>query len=116
MSCARQPTRSLLFRCIFYNQSLPSLLGHVTPEAHLGGPIALVEDGDKITVDAKKRTIEWHVSEEVRATRQASLINRGPRPFTVRRGVLLRYARDVAVSFNSPSWFCVPIQPHLACE
>ncbi|KAF8594568.1 dihydroxy-acid and 6-phosphogluconate dehydratase [Ceratobasidium sp. AG-I] len=80
----------------FSGASRGFIIGHVTPEAHLGGPIALVEDGDKITVDAKKRTIEWHVSEEVRATRQASLISRGPRPFTVRRGVLLRYARDVA--------------------
>ncbi len=30
------------------------VIGHVTPEAHLGGPIALVQDGDKITVDAEK--------------------------------------------------------------
>lgn len=80
----------------FSGASRGFIIGHVTPEAHLGGPIALVEDGDKITVDAKKRTIEWHVSEEVRAARQTSLISRGPRPFTVRRGVLLRYARDVA--------------------
>jgi hypothetical protein len=77
---------------------LPQLLGHVTPEAHLGGPLALVEDGDKITIDANKRTIDWHVSEEVRAARQTAFISRGPRSFTVRRGVLLRYARDVAVS------------------
>ncbi|KAG8697894.1 hypothetical protein FRC09_007578, partial [Ceratobasidium sp. 395] len=63
---------------------------------HLGGPIALVEDGDRITVDAEKRTIDWHVSEDVRAARQAALMKQGPRPFSVRRGVLLRYARDVA--------------------
>ena len=30
------------------------VIGHVTPEAHLGGPIALVEDGDTITVDAEQ--------------------------------------------------------------
>ncbi|ELU37035.1 dihydroxy-acid dehydratase [Rhizoctonia solani AG-1 IA] len=78
--------------------SLTLYIGHVTPEAHLGGPIALVEDGDKITVDAHKRTIDWHVSEDVRAARQAALAKTGPRPFRVKRGVLLRYARDVAVS------------------
>ncbi|CAE6477387.1 unnamed protein product, partial [Rhizoctonia solani] len=72
--------------------------GHVTPEAHLGGPIALVEDGDKITVDAHKRTIDWQVSDEVRAARQTAFASRGPRPFAVKRGVLFRYARDVAVS------------------
>lgn len=80
----------------FSGASRGFIIGHVTPEAHLGGPIALVEDGDKITIDAHKRTIDWHVTEDVRAARQAALISRGPRPFTVRRGVLLRYARDVA--------------------
>ncbi|KAG9086255.1 hypothetical protein FRC06_003202 [Ceratobasidium sp. 370] len=80
----------------FSGASRGFIIGHVTPEAHLGGPIALVEDGDKIAVDAEKRTIEWYVSEDVRAARQAALMKRGPRPFTVKRGVLLRYARDVA--------------------
>ncbi|KDN37503.1 hypothetical protein RSAG8_10102, partial [Rhizoctonia solani AG-8 WAC10335] len=80
----------------FSGASRGFIIGHVTPEAHLGGPIALVEDGDKITVDAHKRTIEWHVSEEVRAARHTAFASRGPRPFTVKRGVLLRYARDVA--------------------
>ncbi|KAF8751244.1 Dihydroxy-acid dehydratase [Rhizoctonia solani] len=80
----------------FSGASRGFIIGHVTPEAHLGGPIALVEDGDKITVDAHKRTIDWHVSEDVRAARQAALAKTGPRPFRVKRGVLLRYARDVA--------------------
>ncbi|CAE6433941.1 dihydroxy-acid dehydratase [Rhizoctonia solani AG-1 IB] len=80
----------------FSGASRGFIIGHVTPEAHLGGPIALVEDGDRITVDAHKRTIDWHVSEEVQAARQAAFISQGPRPFRVKRGVLLRYARDVA--------------------
>ncbi|QRV78653.1 dihydroxy-acid dehydratase [Ceratobasidium sp. AG-Ba] len=80
----------------FSGASRGFIIGHVTPEAHLGGPIALVEDGDKITIDAGKRTIDWHVSEDVRVARQAALMKQGPRPFTVKRGILLRYARDVA--------------------
>ncbi|CUA71150.1 dihydroxy-acid dehydratase [Rhizoctonia solani] len=80
----------------FSGASRGFIIGHVTPEAHLGGPIALVEDGDKITVDAQKRTIDWHVSEEVQSARRAAFAGRGPRPFSVKRGVLLRYARDVA--------------------
>jgi dihydroxy-acid dehydratase len=39
-------------------------VGHISPEAALGGPIALVRDGDKIKIDLKSRTIEWLVTEE----------------------------------------------------
>ena len=39
------------------------IIGHVTPEAQDGGPIALVRDGDRITIDAKKRMIELEVSD-----------------------------------------------------
>src|SRR5699024_2059139 len=44
--------------------------GHIAPEAVDGGPIALVEDGDAITVDIAARSIELHVSEEVLAERR----------------------------------------------
>ncbi|MBR7502615.1 dihydroxy-acid dehydratase, partial [Mycobacterium tuberculosis] len=47
-------------------------IGHVAPEAVDGGPIALVEDGDKITVDIAARSIELHVDEEVLAERRTS--------------------------------------------
>ncbi|MCT1766285.1 dihydroxy-acid dehydratase [Brevibacterium casei] len=47
-------------------------IGHVAPEAVDGGPIALVEDGDKITVDIAARSIELHVDEEVLAERRKS--------------------------------------------
>ena len=40
------------------------VVGHVTPEAALGGPIALVEDGDQITIDAVERTITLEISEQ----------------------------------------------------
>ena len=46
-------------------------IGHVTPEAYLGGPIALIEDGDRITVDAKNREITLEVSDAELAARRA---------------------------------------------
>ncbi|KAH7108410.1 dihydroxy-acid dehydratase [Auriculariales sp. MPI-PUGE-AT-0066] len=71
------------------------IIGHVTPEAQVGGPIALVQDGDVISVDAEDRTLHWHVDEAEVAKRQAALQAKGKRPLRVKRGVLLRYARDV---------------------
>ena len=46
----------------FSGGSAGFIIGHVTPEAQDGGPIALVRDGDRITIDAKKRVIELEVS------------------------------------------------------
>ncbi len=69
--------------------------GHVVPEAFVGGPIALVEDGDKIVIDTEKRSIDWPVSEEEQARRREKWV---PREYREKRGVLYRYARDVAVS------------------
>jgi dihydroxy-acid dehydratase len=71
--------------------------GHVVPEARLGGPIALVQNGDKIILDAEKRTIDWDVSEEEQARRRVEWEGSGRGLLTVKRGILLRYARDVAV-------------------
>ena len=45
--------------------------GHIVPEARLGGPIALVQDGDRIVIDSEKRTIDWVVGEEEEARPQA---------------------------------------------
>ena len=73
-----------------------SIAGHVVPEAFVGGPIALVEDGDEIVIDAVKRTIDWLVPEEEQKRRREKWT---PREFREKRGVLYRYARDVAVSF-----------------
>ena len=72
--------------------------GHVVPEARLGGPIALVQDGDRIFIDAEKRTIDWDVSEDEQARRRVEWEGSGRGALTVKRGILLRYARDVAVS------------------
>jgi len=80
----------------FSGASRGFIIGHTVPEAHLGGPIALVRDGDKITVDAATRTIHWDVSAEEEAIRKQAWESRGPREFKIKRGVLFRYARDVA--------------------
>lgn len=45
---------------------------HVSPESHVGGPLALVQTGDEIEIDVKNRSIQWHVSDEEIATRKAN--------------------------------------------
>ena len=69
------------------------VIGHVTPEAHLGGPIALVEDGDNITVDADNAEINLHVSDGELAARQAKW--QAPEAYT-QRGTLAKYAQLVS--------------------
>ncbi|KAI0661299.1 dihydroxy-acid dehydratase [Cubamyces menziesii] len=77
----------------FSGASRGFIIGHVVPEAFVGGPIALVEDGDKIIIDAEKRTIDWLVDEDEQARRRAKWVQR---EYREKRGVLYRYARDVA--------------------
>lgn len=67
-------------------------MGHVVPEAQLGGPIALVQDGDVITIDAEANTLEVDVSDEEMATRKANWVAPALRP---KQGALLKYARMV---------------------
>ncbi|WLI72718.1 dihydroxy-acid dehydratase [Halomonas alkalicola] len=71
------------------------VVGHVTPEAFDGGPLALVEDGDVITIDAEADTIEVDLSDEelMRRRRRAAWQQPAPR-YT--RGVLAKYARTVS--------------------
>jgi dihydroxy-acid dehydratase len=69
------------------------VIGHVTPEAFDGGPIALIEDGDRITVDADAREITLHVDAAILAARRARW--KPPAPYAV-RGVLAKYARLVS--------------------
>jgi dihydroxy-acid dehydratase len=68
------------------------VVGHVTPEAQTGGPIALVKDGDVISVDAVKNTIELHVSDEELATRRTAWV--AP-PLKVSQGTLYKYTKTV---------------------
>ena len=69
------------------------VVGHVTPEAHLGGPSALVEDGDIITIDAETEEVILDVSDEVLAQRRAKWT--APKPYT-ERGTLAKYAQLVS--------------------
>jgi dihydroxy-acid dehydratase len=47
------------------------IIGHITPEAQVGGPVALVEDGDKVVIDANDRSISFDVSDEEIEARRA---------------------------------------------
>ncbi|MEM9387123.1 MAG: dihydroxy-acid dehydratase [Pseudomonadota bacterium] len=67
------------------------VVGHVAPEAAAGGPIALIEDGDAITIDAVARSIELGVDDTTLEVRREALT---PRPLET-RGVLGKYARLV---------------------
>ncbi|KDQ57649.1 hypothetical protein JAAARDRAFT_270916 [Jaapia argillacea MUCL 33604] len=72
------------------------IIGHVVPEATEGGPIALVEDGDKIIIDSENREIQWLVPEEEKARRRVEWEKSGKNQIKEKRGILFRYARDVA--------------------
>lgn len=76
------------------------VVGHVTPEAYEGGAIALIQNGDVITIDAVKNTINLKISDEELAKRRANWVQP---PLKVTQGVLLKYARAV----SSASTGCV---------
>ena len=69
------------------------VVGHVSPEAFDGGPLALVKDGDTITIDAEADTIDVDLSDEELMRRRAAWQQPEPR-YT--RGVLAKYARLVS--------------------
>ncbi|MCC6606294.1 MAG: dihydroxy-acid dehydratase [Anaerolineae bacterium] len=68
------------------------IVGHITPEAQEGGPIALVQNGDQITIDAKTRTISMAVSDEEIGRRRAAWT--AP-PYKATRGTLYKYIKNV---------------------
>jgi len=69
------------------------VVGHVTPEAAIGGPIALIEDGDRITIDAEVRRIDVDISDEEMNARKAAW----HRPkSSVTGGILAKYRAEVA--------------------
>ncbi len=69
------------------------VVGHITPEAHVGGPLAIVNNGDKITIDAETRNLTLHVDETEIAARLAKWQQPAPK-YT--RGVLAKYAKLVS--------------------
>ena len=68
------------------------LVGHVTPEAQLGGPIALVQNGDRITIDAEANRIDLDLSADELARRRK--VWKAP-PFKSTRGTLYKYIKNV---------------------
>ena len=68
------------------------ILGHVTPEAQEGGPIALARDGDLIRIDAKRNVVDLVVSEAELARRRAAWT---PPPLEATRGTLYKYIKNV---------------------
>jgi dihydroxy-acid dehydratase len=69
------------------------VVGHVAPEASVGGLIALVHEGDRITIDSHQRLLELHVDDAEIARRRAAWVPPAPR-YT--RGVLAKFARNAA--------------------
>jgi dihydroxy-acid dehydratase len=68
------------------------IVGHITPEAQEGGPIALVRDGETVTIDAEKNRIDVDVSEAELARRRAEW--KAP-PYKFTRGTLYKYIKSV---------------------
>jgi dihydroxy-acid dehydratase len=69
------------------------VVGHVTPEAAVGGPIGLLEDGDEITINAETRTLDVSISEAEMEQRRA---NWEPPAPPAKTGVLTKYAQLVS--------------------
>ena len=67
-------------------------IGHCSPEAAAGGPIALVEEGDLITINLHESRVHWHVSPEEEARRRALL---SPFELKISSGYLARYSHLV---------------------
>ncbi len=68
------------------------IVGHITPEAQAGGPIALVTNGDRITIDARRNTIEVDITASDMAARRKDWVMP---PYKVNDGVLHKYIRSV---------------------
>ena len=82
------------------------VVGHVSPEAAVGGPIALIEDGDVITIDAEERRVDISVDAEELARRRANWVR--PRS-GVTTGALAKYRAEVSSASQgavtvAPAW------------
>ena len=82
------------------------VVGHVTPEAAVGGPIALIENGDTIEIDAEAKQISLNISDEEMAARRQAW-KRPPSP--VKTGALAKYRNEVSSASEGavtipPAW------------
>ena len=68
------------------------IVGHVSPEAQEGGPIALLQNGDVITIDAERNLLSVDLSEAVLRSRQDQWVMP---PYKVQRGTLYKYIKNV---------------------
>lgn len=74
----------------FSGASRGACIGHISPEAMAGGPIAFIEDGDLIDIDIPNRKLELRVSDEELAKRKAAWVKPEPK---IKTGYLSRYAK-----------------------
>ena len=89
----------------FSGASRGASIGHCSPEAAVGGPIALVEEGDRILIDIDQHKLELKVSDEVLAERKAKW---QPRETEVKTGYLARYA-SLVTSADKGAVLRVPV-------
>jgi dihydroxy-acid dehydratase len=68
------------------------IVGHITPEAQVGGPLALVQDGDLVTIDAEKNRLDVAVGDDVMAKRRAQWVAPA---LKATRGTLFKYIKNV---------------------
>jgi dihydroxy-acid dehydratase len=81
------------------------MVGHVAPEAYVGGPIALVKNGDKITIDTETNILDIHVSEEELGNRRKQW--KKPEP-NYKSGALAKYATLVGSAANGAITYANP--------
>ncbi|GBG31253.1 Dihydroxy-acid dehydratase, chloroplastic [Hondaea fermentalgiana] len=86
------PHVALLTDGRFSGGSTGFVIGHVCPEAQEGGPIAFVEDGDKIRIDIRTRTMDLLVDDDVLEQRRNAWT---PPPYKVTKGTLYKYIKNV---------------------
>ncbi|KAI3631666.1 hypothetical protein MIR68_010139 [Amoeboaphelidium protococcarum] len=86
---------ALLTDARFSGGSHGFIVGHVTPEAFVGGPIALVQNGDTVTIDAEKREINVHIDSEELRKRKEKWQPRPPNYFA-QEGLLRKYSKLVS--------------------
>jgi dihydroxy-acid dehydratase len=85
------------------------VVGHITPEAAVGGPLALIEDGDRIVIDAQEKRVDVDISAEALAERKAAWVRP---PSSVTTGALAKYRATV----RSASEGAVTVAPEWESE